>query len=1170
MVKQVPKDDKSPVALLPAKEQWNAIAKDVLPLSGPTEVHWVKPKKVHGKFFLFFGVILPLIAMTLELWTHTLARYYFDPFPSAYHVLLFTLIPLANLMAYLSGRMDLTRHYATMALLSGMAMGIGVLYTLMFLSVTPTMCLAILACGIGLLGLAPLLSLPCTWFAGKTVCAFAHKQRAYFDAHQVEHIGHLIVLVMVIAVELPSTLTRVHLAEATEHSKSAEAIGWLRKYGNQEVMLRACYERSGRATDVLGTLYEHAHPISVEQARQVFYQVTGKAFNSVPIPASARSTIQKTGMVSDIAGVNATVQDEFDLDADIAGEAVSGIARGLAAKGSSLSGTIDNDAAIAKMDWTISLQNSSKYDREARAKLLLPPGAVLTAAKIRINDQEREATIMTRSVARAIYTQNIIQKKDPLLVSNAGVDRVLVQCFPVRPSSSADITLTIVAPLEISSSGKAFLELPAFEERNFVVDGPIGIDLESTLPIICTAVSKAAGTPIPNSNSIKGTIDSMQLSRFNGVVAADRDPNCHRVWCHDKFTGNAYVAERTLQPQSFPLPKTLYVVLDGSEAMEPYRQQIIVGLKSIKADFKVQLKVVDDDINVLCDLTQSSDPNFSRAVEKLSSMKFQGGQNDDIALKDALEQAQKSDGAVLWLHACQPMSSMVGTTINQCLNAAGNEPLLYDLQIASGPNELLSGVDTASVIRVARTGDLVNDMNRLLNESMKIKDEPNRPSQYLHHLGDEPSEPGYKVDTAELAQIRAFDQVIRDNRQGHATMAAQTAMQYHLVTPLTSAIVNVPLVNTDNLIEPPPPPTQDSNPFENKDTLRALGGIGSAIGYVVSGQYFSNAISSAFSSTISQLNNLSAAAGTAGPSYRGSFGGDYTYGRPGSAGSGLLFGGSPNDYANAPRDAEQNKNQVTLRERVSPSGSFGDAYSSQGDTSVHQYSVPYNFANETSPGVCYMQPNLNYDVPKSAARKANTKQYNPGQYPMLQGATNGTVGSIGGADATVVDAREGVCTQGLIPKNNEQLQGFMKTAPDSSVVTGFAPATEIAQEHAKKLSALKEDSPSDESRTGDKWDIRPNYFLRYPVGKLEVIKEEPSEKAQAILGGNTMRMEGNPVPVNGRGVLGANSIGSRSHGFLDATTIAIKLPLFILLAALYPFVLIFVKNRTKGNYKPQR
>ncbi len=1164
MEKQVPKDDKSSVALLEAKEQWSNIAKDVLPFSGPKSANWVKPKKVHGKYFLFFGVILPMLAMTLELWTHTLARYYFDPFPSVYHVVLFTLIPLSNLMAYLSGRMDLTRYYAPMALFSGMAMGIGVLYTLMFLSVTPTMCIAILAFGIGLLGLAPLLSLPCTWFAGKTVCAFAHRQRAYFDAHQVEHIGHLIVLVMVIAVELPSTLTRVHLGEATESDKSHEAVSWLRKYGNQEVMLRACYERSGRATDVLGTLYEHAHPITVEQAREIFYQVTGKAFNSVPIPASARSTIQKTGMVSDIAGVNATVEDEFDLDADIAGEAVSGIARGLSVKGSALVGTIDNDGAIAKMEWIMSLENSSKYDREARAKLLLPPGAVVTGAKIVINNIEREATIMTRSVAREIYRQNIIAKKDPLLVSMSGMDRVLIQCFPVRPMSKADVKLTIVAPISINGSGTGSLELPAFEERNFVLEGPVTLTFDSKAPIKCdaAAVKIDAAKPL----IFNATIDGSQLSRFNGIVNVERDRQCHRTWCHDRFTGNAYVVERVLQPQTYPVPQSLYVVVDGSEAMQAYRQQIVDGLKTLNPGMKVQLQVVGDETRVLCRETSASSPEFNTALNALNASDFQGGQRDDLALKNCMEQSFKSNGAVLWIHACQPMSSVAGDVVKQYLKAESKTPRLYDLQVATGPNEILSGIDSnPSLIRVKHTGNLKQDLDTLFNETWKGQTS-DALDQYLHHLGDGPSEPGHET-ISELAQLQGYEQILKENQAGNEQRAIHIAQQYHLVSPVSSAIVNVPLVDTNLIIEPPPPPNKASNPFENQEVMRGLEATGATIGYFITGQFLANAISSAFSATVSQLNNLSAAAGVAGgPAYTG--GGSSGFG--GSFGDAYSSQGDEGYNYNAKKDASQ---PVVIGAPAPASSpvpnsstglSFGDAYSSQGDTGIQQQNsnAPMQFAQELTKGLTARDSNL---FAKESEKSSGTQQYKAGQYPQLQGATNGTVGPQGGnatvfQDGKLMDARSQVTTQGLVFEKQKARE--LGASDKSGLMT---------EDHEMKEESLGKEARKAESRRQSMWGGQPMRVEGSP-GSISI--ETPA--VETTKGPINFSFPGSQFFSGGRGVSSdsyyseyseSNQSGRRSHGFLDGTSVAIKLLLVVIFACLYPFVLIFVKNRQKGNYK---
>ena len=45
----------------------------------------------------------------------------------------------------------------------------------------------------------------------------------------------------------------------------------------------------------------------------------------------------------------------------------------------------------AKLDWTLSFNNISQFDREARAKIQLPPGAVVTRAVLTLNNEEHEA-----------------------------------------------------------------------------------------------------------------------------------------------------------------------------------------------------------------------------------------------------------------------------------------------------------------------------------------------------------------------------------------------------------------------------------------------------------------------------------------------------------------------------------------------------------------------------------------------------------------------------------------------------------------------------------------------------------------------------------------------------------------------------------------------------------
>ena len=51
-----------------------------------------------GMFFFFFGVVLPVLAVLFESKYHFCAEHYFDPFPTAGHVVLFLLIPFSNFL----------------------------------------------------------------------------------------------------------------------------------------------------------------------------------------------------------------------------------------------------------------------------------------------------------------------------------------------------------------------------------------------------------------------------------------------------------------------------------------------------------------------------------------------------------------------------------------------------------------------------------------------------------------------------------------------------------------------------------------------------------------------------------------------------------------------------------------------------------------------------------------------------------------------------------------------------------------------------------------------------------------------------------------------------------------------------------------------------------------
>jgi hypothetical protein len=780
------------------------------PIALAASVKAEKGEKLYrpGFLTLLFGVILPVAAVLAEVNTHVMAQSYFDPFPTQLHTLLFLLIPLSNFLSWLAVRKNIVPLYSTMSLCSGMALGIAVLYSVMLLPVIPKFMESITS-GFGLLGLSPVISIPITLLCGITICQLSDRQKTFFDAHQLKHLGHLIVLVMVIAVELPSTLTRYQLSQTDNAATEKQAVQWLRQWGNRDTLLRACYERSGEATDILGSIAEHQHPISVNKARAVYYQVTGVAFNSVPIPASFRGTIKNSGTIVDPSGLNDGVRDEFDLDPDIAGELVSGVARGLSVSDSSIKGTLDSANGVAILDWDFTFQNVSSTPREARAKILLPPNAVVTRATLWLADFKADTVIKERGLARQTYQASIMnQQKDPLLVSMSGQDSVLVQCYPVVKNQLSKIQLHIVSPLLVSGKNEESLSLPTFEERNFAITIPHDVTLTGNTKI------SIAGSDVKTSEE-KGkfvshaTLDNALLSRFSAVpklaipaeAVADeltvRPPESN-AQARQAFYSQLPEMEFGSRYDRLPLidagtkNKSLTILVDKSITMAPYMNEIISALKAAPKNIPITLIDVKDGFNQYCDRTNSDDKNFQTTINKFAEVKCDGGQSDAEALESIFMKAPAERGAVLWIHAAQPVVNSYETYMREQL-ATAKTTALYDLQVASGPNAILpESYNFPALSRVVRSGSLSSDITTFLNN---FANDRIRKCATTFGVRKESALP-------EVAQVQAYKLALARYQGGDKYGAYELATRYHLVTPVSSAVVDVSEVARNELAKP--------------------------------------------------------------------------------------------------------------------------------------------------------------------------------------------------------------------------------------------------------------------------------------------------------------------------------------------------------------------------------
>src|SRR5262249_12692027 len=156
------------------------------------------------------------------------------------------------------------------------------------------------------------------------------------------------------------------------------------------------------------------------------------------------------------------------------------------------------------------------------------------------------------------------QRRDPLLVTTRGADRVLAQAFPVpRNGGTIKFKLGITAPLDITDPSHGRLALPALVDRNF-----------SFAPDLRHSVWIDSKQPLAASASGFGVrrIDA-RLSRLSGPIGDDALPAPRALATVDRkpATGNlvARIGEdepvvQTIEAAERPATAALMLVVDGS------------------------------------------------------------------------------------------------------------------------------------------------------------------------------------------------------------------------------------------------------------------------------------------------------------------------------------------------------------------------------------------------------------------------------------------------------------------------------------------------------------------------------------------------------------------------------------------------------------------------------
>ena len=399
-------------------------------------------------------------------------------------------------------------------------------------------------------------------------------------------------------------------------------------------------------------------------------------------------------------------RDTIDFDRNQGGTQVGGgKLEGLSLTSSKLDGQMDADGGVGYMEWTLVFRNDSDVQREARTEVQLPPGGIVSRLTLWVNGEEREAAFAGRSTVREAYQKVAIQqRRDPVLVTTAGRDRVLVQCFPVPPNSGEmKIRFGITLPLVLEDQMHAKLRLPHLVFRNFSIPD----DVKHAVWIQGKTAMGTYNSLLQPSRqgdvfSLAGTLDDDWLASSGSSISLDRY-DVNETWSKDPFNPGFVITQSVAEHSPSHLHRIVLVV-DTSATVVNHLPEIRNAFASLPSDLDVKLVLANAD-----GLTESAD------VPTLNSSKFEGGADNAPALLKAWDLAAQKPGnnAIVWIHNPQRLLLTPVDELRQRWERPYG-PKLYSVQIRSGADEIERRFDGINeVLSVARSASLQGDLEIL-------------------------------------------------------------------------------------------------------------------------------------------------------------------------------------------------------------------------------------------------------------------------------------------------------------------------------------------------------------------------------------------------------------------------------------------------------------------------
>lgn len=701
-----------------------------------------KEKETFGKIFfrgssLFFGVLVPFAAFFLEAFGRVCSQTLFNPMPTFVHVIGVLSVILFTLYSWIKvRRVDEAKDYKNYLRLNAFVCGLSLYFMLQFIHVVPFAIPGILF----LLGLLPL----SPYFTFIVNLKFRSSFHTKFKKRFATFL--FIGFFTFFLTDIPRIVTHVTLTSINGSSDlSMEKVKTIRTFGSVTILENLCEDVPFMEYGSIYRIFANYRVRNKHLARKLYYLVTGEEF---------KISSEETGRHRRIF--------DFGQGADEVGQYLPD----LKLFSSRFDSSIDADGGVVYTEWTMEFQNDNLHrQREARSRILLPEGGVVSRLTLWINGEEREAAFAKKGQVVNAYKSVVRRRMDPVLVTKSGDNQVRMQCFPVPPSGGKmKLRIGITCPLQLSTRSDGSFCLPIFSDRNFMINDDLEHHVWLEAQSAITFGDSTSGRKMNGRARLIKDVKEAKL-RADNSITVERDFEVSESY---HMVSEGFGASQKIKESYIERP-VVAVVIDGSKALDDFKSKLAKALKSLDKPVK-RIYIAGSEMDYFS----------TEGIHKVYQHDFDGGCDNLPALKKAWKFANQNGGSVLWIHGVQPVEISPVSSFKQILVRDNEKTPFYDFPIVHGKNLISEEIGTVSNYDLV-TGDLELTLKELTGNLEFFSWEMRTRGANSRQTGKQTSKHLYRLWAAKRVEELVEEKDVET--------AVAIAVRNQIVTSVTGAVV---------------------------------------------------------------------------------------------------------------------------------------------------------------------------------------------------------------------------------------------------------------------------------------------------------------------------------------------------------------------------------------------